>query len=95
MQLHQSLFYQFVSLPLILDITTTPISSTPGNDYTPLTSITFVDGADEACELVEIRSDNTLESNEDFTLSINPGQPDIVVDHRDTATVTIIEDRSK
>ena len=90
------LSYLFAFILFPKDITTTGGSATLGSDFTPISQIQFQQGMNEACGSIQIAGDTFPESTEMFTIRINSGQDDIVVDPNGaTTTVSIMDDDSK
>ena len=88
--------YLFFKQSFSEDITNTGGTATLGSDFTPISSIDFQQGRNEACVSIQIAGDTFPEQTEMFTMRINTGQDDIVVDSNGaTTTVSIMDDDSK
>ncbi len=89
-----TIFYVVVTI----DITSTSGTAISGEDFTPLTQITFTDDQTRACANVQISAndDDNIDDDdftESFTLSINTNQQDDVdIGTPDVTTIYITDD---
>ena len=63
-----------------------------GSDFLPISQILFDPSETEGCAYVTIINDGTEEGDETLTLTIIPGQEDLVVGLTNVLTVTILDD---
>ncbi|XP_072033452.1 uncharacterized protein [Amphiura filiformis] len=73
-------------------ISSSGVTAISGSDFSPVSQIVFNTEESEKCVPVNIISDSTEESTETFTLTIEPGQDNIIVGSPNVLTVSITDD---